>query len=46
MLWRVSRPIKTRSKPPDFILPCQPALAVKNNICGKEFFIVSHGGIA
>src|SRR3954454_16302818 len=27
MLWRVSRPIRTRSKPPGFILPCQPALA-------------------
>ena len=27
MLWRVSRPILTRSKPPGFILPCQPALA-------------------
>src|SRR4051794_918887 len=26
MLWRVSRPIRT-SKPPGFILPCQPALA-------------------
>jgi bifunctional non-homologous end joining protein LigD len=26
MLWRVSRPIRTRSKPPGFILPCQPAL--------------------
>ena len=25
--WRVSRPIRTRSKPPGFILPCQPALA-------------------
>jgi len=23
----VSRPIRTRSKPPGFILPCQPALA-------------------
>jgi len=29
MLWRVSRPIRTRSKPPGFILPCQPALAVR-----------------
>jgi bifunctional non-homologous end joining protein LigD len=27
MLWRVSRPIRTRSKPPGFIQPCQPALA-------------------
>jgi bifunctional non-homologous end joining protein LigD len=28
MLWRVSsRPIRTRCKPPGFILPCQPALA-------------------
>jgi bifunctional non-homologous end joining protein LigD len=27
MLWRVSRPIRTRSKPVGFILPCQPALA-------------------
>src|SRR3954451_17303819 len=28
MLWRVSsRPIRTGSKPPGFILPCQPALA-------------------
>jgi bifunctional non-homologous end joining protein LigD len=27
MLWRVSRPIRTRSKPPGFILPGQPALA-------------------
>src|SRR6186713_1661620 len=27
MLWRVSRPIRTRSKPPGFIVPCQPALA-------------------
>src|SRR4051794_1225236 len=27
MLWRVSRPIRTRSKPQGFILPCQPALA-------------------
>jgi hypothetical protein len=28
MLWRVSsRPIRTRSKPPGFIRPCQPALA-------------------
>src|SRR3954468_24615182 len=27
MLWRVSRPIRTRSKPAGFILPCQPALA-------------------
>src|SRR3954464_4345610 len=26
MLWRVSRPIRTRTKPPGFILPCQPAL--------------------
>jgi len=30
MLWRVSsRPIRTRSKPPGFVLPCQPALAGK-----------------
>jgi bifunctional non-homologous end joining protein LigD len=30
MLWRVSsRPTRTRSKPPGFILPCQPALADK-----------------
>jgi bifunctional non-homologous end joining protein LigD len=27
MLWRVSRPIRSGSKPPGFILPCQPALA-------------------
>ena len=27
MLWRVCRPIRTRSKPPGFIPPCQPALA-------------------
>jgi hypothetical protein len=28
MLWRVSsRPIRSRCKPPGFILPCQPALA-------------------
>ena len=27
MLWRVSRPIRSRSTPPGFILPCQPALA-------------------
>jgi len=27
MLWRVSRLIRSRSKPPRFILPCQPALA-------------------
>src|SRR3954447_14791052 len=27
MLWRVSRPTRTRSKPLGFILPCQPALA-------------------
>jgi bifunctional non-homologous end joining protein LigD len=27
MLWRVSRPIRTRSKPAGFILPCQSALA-------------------
>jgi hypothetical protein len=27
MLWRISRPIRSRSKPPGFILPCQPALA-------------------
>jgi len=27
MLWRVSPPIRTRSKPPNFIQPCQPALA-------------------
>jgi bifunctional non-homologous end joining protein LigD len=29
MLWRVSRPLRSRSKPPGFILPCQPALADK-----------------
>src|SRR6476620_7518369 len=29
MLWRVSRPIRSRSKPPGFILLCQPALAVR-----------------
>src|SRR3954447_20605976 len=28
MLWRVwSRPIRTRSNPPGFVQPCQPALA-------------------
>src|SRR5436305_11027373 len=27
MLWVPSRPIRTRSKPAGFILPCQPALA-------------------
>src|SRR4051794_28121725 len=27
MLWRVSRPIRSRPKPLGFILPCQPALA-------------------
>ena len=27
MLWRVSRPVRSRSKPDGFILPCQPALA-------------------
>jgi bifunctional non-homologous end joining protein LigD len=27
MLWVPSRPIRWRSKPPGFILPCQPALA-------------------
>ena len=27
MFWRVSRPIRSRSKPPGFILTCQPALA-------------------
>jgi bifunctional non-homologous end joining protein LigD len=27
MLWRVSRPLRSRSKPDGFILPCQPALA-------------------
>jgi bifunctional non-homologous end joining protein LigD len=27
MLWRVSRPLRSRSKPAGFILPCQPALA-------------------
>src|SRR3954447_769663 len=28
MLWRISsRPIRSRSKPPGFILPCQPTLA-------------------
>jgi bifunctional non-homologous end joining protein LigD len=27
MLWRVSRPLRSRSKPEGFILPCQPALA-------------------
>src|SRR3954452_18692490 len=26
MLWRVSRPIRTRCKPAGFIRPCQPAL--------------------
>jgi bifunctional non-homologous end joining protein LigD len=29
MLWRVPRPIRSRSKPPGFILLCQPALADK-----------------
>jgi bifunctional non-homologous end joining protein LigD len=29
MLWRVSRPIRTRTEPPGFILPCQPALAYR-----------------
>ena len=27
MLWRPSRPARSRSKPPGFILPCQPALS-------------------
>ena len=27
MLWVPSRPVRSRSKPPGFILPCQPALA-------------------
>jgi bifunctional non-homologous end joining protein LigD len=27
MLWRVSRPLRSGSKPDGFILPCQPALA-------------------
>ena len=27
MLWAPSRPVHSRSKPPGFILPCQPALA-------------------
>src|SRR3954468_21353174 len=27
MLWRPSRPIRTRSKPHGFTLPCQPPLA-------------------
>ena len=27
MLWRVFRPLRSRSKPDGFILPCQPALA-------------------
>jgi bifunctional non-homologous end joining protein LigD len=27
MLWRVSRPLRSHSKPDGFILPCQPALA-------------------
>src|SRR4051812_26512301 len=27
MRWRVSRPLRSRSKPAGFILPCQPALA-------------------
>jgi ATP-dependent DNA ligase len=27
MLWRVSPPLRLRSKPDGFILPCQPALA-------------------
>jgi CO/xanthine dehydrogenase Mo-binding subunit len=29
MLWRVSRPLRSRSKPPGFIPPCQPALAAR-----------------
>ena len=29
MLWRVSRPLRSRSKPSGFILPCQPTLADK-----------------
>src|SRR5437762_774708 len=33
MLWRVSRPIRTRCKPPGFILPCQPALADRQPAC-------------
>ena len=27
MLWCVSRPLRSRSKPEGFILPCEPALA-------------------
>ena len=27
MLWVPSRPVCSRSKPPGFILPCQPALS-------------------
>jgi bifunctional non-homologous end joining protein LigD len=27
MLWVPSRPVRSRSKPPGFIFPCQPALA-------------------
>src|SRR5512133_3582829 len=27
MLWVPSRPVRSRSKPPGFILPCQPALS-------------------
>jgi bifunctional non-homologous end joining protein LigD len=27
VLWRPSRPLRSRSKPDGFILPCQPALA-------------------
>ena len=27
LLWRVSRPLRSRLKPEGFILPCQPALA-------------------
>jgi bifunctional non-homologous end joining protein LigD len=27
VLWRPSRPVRSRSKPPGFILPCQPALS-------------------
>jgi len=25
MLWRFSRPLRSRSRPPGFILPCQPS---------------------
>ena len=30
MLWRVSRPLRSPSKPPGFILPCQPTLAERS----------------